>query len=346
MQRKFQIFISSTFRDLVPERQDVIKNILDLRHIPAGMELFPAADTEQFEYIKKVIDQCDYYILIIGGRYGSLDADGVGYTEKEYDYAREKGLVVLAFIHGNPETLSLSNSDIKPELAEKLSLFRSKVSIGRLVQFWNNREDLENKVLKSLIHAFNDFPAEGWVRGSTVAGGEILAQINKLRNENDKLKSEQSELKRALSPQIEDIATLDDIFSVRYHYSTYPNGRARKHEEESNLSWKQIFVAVGPSFMRPSVPSVIGVKLSSYLKENKFTSQDVTILSSDLDIIKAQLIALRFFDSSAEQAKDAGVLEFLNLTQLGRSQLLMAMAVRRTICENFLAFPADQQNQN
>jgi hypothetical protein len=59
LEKKYQIFVSSTFRDLVEERQDTIKSILDLGHIPAGMEGFPAIDMEQLKYIKKVIDQCD-----------------------------------------------------------------------------------------------------------------------------------------------------------------------------------------------------------------------------------------------------------------------------------------------
>ena len=49
------------------------------------MEGFFAADEEQLSYIKKIIDECDYYILIIAGRYGSIDETGVSYTEKEYD---------------------------------------------------------------------------------------------------------------------------------------------------------------------------------------------------------------------------------------------------------------------
>lgn len=55
------------------------------------MELFPAIDEDQFEFIKKVIDDCDYYLLIIGGRYGSLSDEGVSYTELEYQYAVSKG---------------------------------------------------------------------------------------------------------------------------------------------------------------------------------------------------------------------------------------------------------------
>ena len=70
MQKKYQVFISSTFRDLIDERQDAIRSVLDLGHIPSGMEVFPAADMEQFEYIKRIVDECDYYVLVIGGRYG------------------------------------------------------------------------------------------------------------------------------------------------------------------------------------------------------------------------------------------------------------------------------------
>src|ERR1700704_3456743 len=105
MEKRYQIFVSSTYSDLVDERQDAIKAILDLGHIPAGMEGFPAIDIEQLKYIKKVIDQCDYYILIVAGRYGSVDVDGISFTEKEYQYAVETGKVVLAFVFEHPELL-------------------------------------------------------------------------------------------------------------------------------------------------------------------------------------------------------------------------------------------------
>ena len=49
----------------------------------------------------KVVDECDYYVLIIGARYGSTDAAGVSFAEKKYDYAVEQGKTVLAFIHGD-----------------------------------------------------------------------------------------------------------------------------------------------------------------------------------------------------------------------------------------------------
>ncbi|MGY4317566.1 DUF4062 domain-containing protein [Bradyrhizobium sp. JR3.5] len=88
MQKKYQVFISSTFKDLSEERQQTMKSVLDMGHIPSGMEVFPAADVEQFEYIKKIIDECDYYVLIVAARYGSLDDAGMSFTENRVPLRR------------------------------------------------------------------------------------------------------------------------------------------------------------------------------------------------------------------------------------------------------------------
>ena len=90
MDKRYQVFVSSTFTDLQEERQEIMQALLELRCIPAGMELFPAANETQWDLIRKVIDDCDYYIVVIGGRYGSIGPDGLSYTEMEYRYALEK----------------------------------------------------------------------------------------------------------------------------------------------------------------------------------------------------------------------------------------------------------------
>ena len=84
-EKRYQVFVSSTFTDLKEEREAVFNSLMKINCIPAGMETFPAFDEQQLEYIKRVIDDSDYYILIIGGRYGSVTDDGLSFTEKEYD---------------------------------------------------------------------------------------------------------------------------------------------------------------------------------------------------------------------------------------------------------------------
>ena len=89
--KRYQVFVSSTYEDLQDERREVMQALLELDCIPAGMELFPAADETQWSLIRRVIDDCDYYIVIVAGRYGSTNKGGMSYTEMEYRYALDRG---------------------------------------------------------------------------------------------------------------------------------------------------------------------------------------------------------------------------------------------------------------
>lgn len=189
MDKRYQIFISSTFSDLKKERNKVMQTIMSLDCIPAGMELFPAMDEEQFEFIKRIIDDCDYYLLIVGARYGSMDENGVSYTEKEYDYAVSKGIPVLAFLHQDISSLPIKKTDSDLELRNKLDTFCKKVKTGRLIQYWRNADDLNAKVAVSLPKTIKVYPRIGWVRANLQSNAESLQQINQLHKEISELKS-------------------------------------------------------------------------------------------------------------------------------------------------------------
>ena len=125
--RKYQVFISSTYSDLVEERKKVLDILLMADCIPAGMEAFVATDVKQFEVIKKVIDLCDYYILIIGQRYGSINPDtGISYTEMEYDYAIKNKIPVLVFVLDEQIALPNDKKENEPDKVERLKAFRAK----------------------------------------------------------------------------------------------------------------------------------------------------------------------------------------------------------------------------
>ena len=113
MDRRFQVFVSSTFRDLQDERQQVIQALLELDCMPSGMELFPASDESKWALITRVIDDCDYYLVIIGGRYGSVDAEGISFTEREYDYAVKVKIPVLAFLHSDPDVIPAGKTELE-----------------------------------------------------------------------------------------------------------------------------------------------------------------------------------------------------------------------------------------
>jgi hypothetical protein len=120
---KFQIFISSTYEDLKDEREQVIKACLEMGHIPVGMEMFSAADEEQWQIIKRQIDESDYYVVLIAHRYGSV-VDGLSYTEKEYDYAVQQGVPTLGFIISDDARWPSKWVEAGDEVKERLNAFK------------------------------------------------------------------------------------------------------------------------------------------------------------------------------------------------------------------------------
>ncbi len=330
MDKKYQVFLSSTFRDLVDERQDALRTILDLGHIPAGMELFPASDVQQLTYIKKIIAECDYYVLIVGGRYGSISESGISYTEQEYDFAVDSGKTVLAFIHGEPGSISMGKSEVDEATRRLLDAFRQKISTGRLVQYWTTRENLDVRVTKSLARAFTDDPKAGWIRGDTAAGSDILAQINQLRNENDALKLLNAHLVAESQPSLNGLAQLDDEVSIRYEYSDPVRGKGVTSRAGITITWKDVLVAVGPSLMHPQTPHVLTESFNIWLVQNTHVRSSAKIILTDANKIKIHLMALNFITSrKAASVASKGIMEFIELTALGKKILLESMAEKR-----------------
>lgn len=182
--RRHQVFVSSTFLDLQPERAAVVSALLQLEAFPAGMELFPAADDDAWTLIKRVIDSSDYYLLVIGGKYGSVDQKTeLSYTEKEYDYAVAQGKPVMAFLHANPDKIELGKSEKDAEARRKLEAFRDKVKASKHVKYWASADDLSGKVALSFASFRQSYPAPGWIRGNEASSAEALGEINELRKQ-------------------------------------------------------------------------------------------------------------------------------------------------------------------
>jgi hypothetical protein len=334
MQKKFQVFVSSTYTDLVDERQDALKSILDLRHVPAGMEGFYAADQEQLSYIKRIIDECDYYVIIIAGRYGSVDGEGFSYTEREYDYAVSKGVNVLAFIHSDISSLPTSKVDTDLFIAGKLEEFKAKVRQRRLVSFWKTRDELKAAIIISLTKNISDSPGVGWVRGNVAASDELLAQLNAVRDEAERLRQENRELASQLKPSVENLAPLSDIFDIRYKY--FHKDPYHKGERSSHLpiSWLDIFVMIGGNFVGPR--SDFDTTVEYLVKRHLWNTLNlpystINVFGEDIDTIKIQMSAYGLLNTHQSGTVNGGIAVFTELTELGKRILTEAGSVRTTI---------------
>lgn len=326
MDKRYQVFVSSTFRDLQDERRAIIQALLELDCIPAGMELFPASDESQWELIRRVIADCDYYIVVVGGRYGSTDSSGVSYTEREYDLAVEIGLPVLGFVHADPDQIPSGKSELATEARAKLDAFREKVR-SRMCRDWRTADDLGGAVSRSLVQAIKRTPAVGWVRADTTGSPE---QINQLRNRIDELTAELNAVRTAPPPDTKHLASGRTPFTVHY---TLGVGMDIRFSSEEVLSWDDLFALLGPLMFDEASEHSLLLALEKKLRDLNGNTEPflaVHVNPDDFQTIKVQLIALGLITKSTRKrgVKDSGT--YWSLTPYGERYALLLKAIPAT----------------
>lgn len=192
--KKLQVFVSSTYTDLKAERQAAVEAILTAGHIPAGMEMFTACDDSQLRVIRRWIDESDVFLLILGGRYGSLEpTTKKSYTHLEYEYAIERGKPLFAVViheHALEERVkSAGTSVIEIDHAAQLRAFR-QIVLKKMVRFWSGVGDIKLAVHETMSEFSWRPELTGWVSGNQAVNGSALAaEIARLTEENRDLRS-------------------------------------------------------------------------------------------------------------------------------------------------------------
>lgn len=278
-EKREQVFVSSTFKDLVDERAAVIQTLLEADCIPTGMEMFPASDSDKFDLIKRVIDLCDYYVVIIGGRYGSVDTEKqLSYTEMEYDYAVETNKPVMAFLHGDPGKLIGEKLDLDADLREKLNVFRQKTE-RRMLKYWNEPGDLKGQVALAMMQVRKSHPAEGWIRAGGAMTPELKGELAELRAKvrelSAELKDEQSHRASAIDPS--ELVQGDELAHIscalKFHWqSTIDAGGAYASSRAHGLwtvtpTWNRVFKHLGPELMDEASEGYLMERLSALCLE-------------------------------------------------------------------------------
>lgn len=346
MDKRFQIFISSTFVDLVDERQSVLKSILELDHMPAGMELFPASDDSAWTLIKDVIDASDYYVLIIGGRYGSQDDEGIGYTEKEYDYALQTKKPVIPLLHQKPEALPREKTETDQAIWQKLAEFREKIESKHTCVYWSDSEELKSKVIVGLTAAIKRHPAVGWVRADQVPKEATIKEILTLKTQVTELQSELESVKSSPPPGTEDLLQGDDPFEVEVTFTARaPDADyydKTHYQGTISPSWNDIFASVAPVLINEATEKTLRNELQKYLLKtarDEFREQDqlkdhslgdFSMSNDDLYTCMVQLRALGLIRENDKKRSLRDTATYWTLTPYGDQLLVQLRALSRT----------------
>jgi hypothetical protein len=354
LNKRYQVFVSSTFRDLVEERQAVMQALLEMDAIPAGMELFPAANDDAWKLIQRIIEQSDYYVLIIGGRYGTTDEAGVGYTEREYDYAMTCGVPVMPFLHENPDLIPAGKSELVEAARAKLATFRSKVEKAHLCKYWKEAEQLGSRVTRGLIYQTKSITRTGWIRADETGSPESLLEISRLRSKIDSLTAELAAVRLQPPSGSEDLQSGEDLVRQPILVMAYSEAAikildsssfASQTEYPLNLmvSWNELFSACGALMLQQQAEEgAIKTSMetrSLELLRNKIPwfkirrAQRVKFPDSTFQTIKVQLIALGWVQKSEIKRAPSDKGRYWTLTPYGEMVFMQISAIKKSVVE-------------
>lgn len=174
------------------ERQAAVEAILKSGNIPAGMELFTSGNESQLQTIMRWIDESDIYVLLLGGRYGSIEnSSGISYTEVEYNYAVSQKKPYFAIVISDKALIKkyevLGSDAIENENPNKLKEFRERV-LSNISSFYEEPKDIKLGIHETLQDFKDRFEFSGWVTGSDMDKFELLLEENRnLRLKIDEL---------------------------------------------------------------------------------------------------------------------------------------------------------------
>lgn len=269
MEKRYQVFVSSTYEDLKEERSEVMKALLELDCIPTGMELFPAADENSWALIKQVIDACDYYVLIVGGRYGSLAYDGMGYTEKEFRYAVKINKPRIAFIPNDLDAIPAGKTEKTEKGKLALNNFLDYVRNQRVCKFWNNTDHLGAVLSRSITNLIKTRPAIGWIRANERTNEQLLVE-NRLRAKIEELE-EKLVNARGASIDEDTMSWLNETISIKIYITiqkreTYQAPITETtHQKKHAIMWLDLFAFLAPYMLHPMPETELVTKLKNWL---------------------------------------------------------------------------------
>lgn len=342
MEVKYQVFVSSTYKDLSEERQEVMQALLELDCIPVGMELFPAADDDQWTLIKRLIDDCDYYVLIVGGKYGSVNPEGISYTQMEYEYAIEKGIPVISFLHKNPDNIPVGKSESEKALKKKLDGFKIIVQ-QKMCKYYESPLELGSVVSRSLVRLIKDKPQPGWIKATYMPSEDSTKEILELTKQVENLKIELEESKTKAPEGTESLSQGEDKIELNFSFKAQGNWEvgSEYYNYSTELSWNEIFGEISPLMIDEIAENPIKVKINELIRTKTFKElskkekkdervpTDFNIKDTDYQTIKIQLRALNLITESIKKRGVRDTKTYWTLTPYGDTVMTRLRAIKR-----------------
>ncbi len=255
---RYQIFISTSGRDMQPERMVLSQTLVGMGFFAWGLEHRTPLTTT---LARRQIDECDYVILLLGSQYGEQAISGVSYLSLEYEYALSQAKPIIVFMHEQPENREIDLQETHPQLKDKFLAFRKKLlHEAEHIFYFKTPRELELAVRLNIPLMVEQHMGQGWVPAH---------QAQQLQDEIRLLKSKISQLEQRLiepSTQLNEVAP-QDIFAFEYQIQAFQDGNFKELKRQRQMTWSQLLSVLAKRFETAMPEENFAACLNEYLNQ-------------------------------------------------------------------------------
>lgn len=255
---RYQIFISTSGRDMQPERMVLSQTLVGMGFFAWGLEHRTPLTTT---LARRQIDECDYVILLLGSQYGEQAISGVSYLSLEYEYALSQAKPIIVFMHEQPENREIDLQETHPQLKDKFLAFRKKLlHEAKHIFYFKTPRELELAVRLNIPLMVEQHMGQGWVPAH---------QAQQLEDEIRLLRSKILHLEQRVtepSTQLKEVAP-QDIFAFEYQIQAFQDGNFKELKRQRQMTWSQLLSVLAKRFETAVPEENFGICLNEYLNQ-------------------------------------------------------------------------------
>ncbi|CAI3151630.1 hypothetical protein MWMV17_MWMV17_02762 [Acinetobacter calcoaceticus] len=255
---RYQIFISTSGRDMQPERMVLSQTLVGMGFFAWGLEHRTPLTTT---LARRQIDECDYVILLLGSQYGEQAISGVSYLSLEYEYALSQAKPIIVFMHEQPENREIDLQETHPQLKDKFLAFRKKLlHEAKHIFYFKTPRELELAVRLNIPLMVEQHIGQGWVPAH---------QAQQLQDEIRLLKSKILQLEQRVtepSTQLNEVAP-QDIFAFEYQIQAFQDGNFKELKRQRQMTWSQLLSVLAKRFETAMPEENFAACLNEYLNQ-------------------------------------------------------------------------------
>jgi hypothetical protein len=255
---RYQIFISTSGRDMQPERMVLSQTLVGMGFFAWGLEHRTPLTTT---LARRQIDECDYVILLLGSQYGEQAISGVSYLSLEYEYALSQAKPIIVFMHEQPENREIDLQETHPQLKDKFLAFRKKLlHEAEHIFYFKTPRELELAVRLNIPLMIEQYGGQGWVPAHQAQ--QLQDEIRLLRNKILQLEQRLTEP----STQLNEVAP-QDIFAFEYQIQAFQDGNFKELKRQRQMTWSQLLSVLAKRFETAMPEENFAACLNEYLNQ-------------------------------------------------------------------------------